>query len=192
MEQENKYRNRIWTIPNILSFFRLCLVPIIVWLYCFQKEYMWTAVVLLISGASDIADGFIARHFGMSSELGKALDPVADKMTQGITFFCLFTRWHAMIILPLLMVGKEVVMGITGFLARESTGKFHGAEWHGKLNTVLFYITIFTHVVWPDIPIGISNTSIAVCAVMMLLSLLLYGIRNVRLIKEGTKEHIEK
>ena len=79
MEREN----RVYTIPNLLTFFRLCLIPILVWLYCAEENLLWTAAVLLLSGLTDVADGFIARQFHMGSKLGEVLDPVADKLTQG-------------------------------------------------------------------------------------------------------------
>ena len=74
------YKNKILTVPNVLSAFRLLLVPALAWLYLVRKDYSATAWVLLLSGATDIADGFIARRFGMVSDLGKALDPIADKV----------------------------------------------------------------------------------------------------------------
>ena len=92
--QKKPSEKRILTIPNILSFFRLCLIPLFVWLYCVKKDYMWTAIVLLLSGATDMADGYIARRFQMVSALGKVLDPIADKLTQGAMLLCLFTRFQ--------------------------------------------------------------------------------------------------
>lgn len=80
---QRSYQNKILTIPNVLSFFRLCLIPVIIWMYCSKRDYVRTAVILLLSGATDILDGFIARRFNMVSDLGKVLDPVADKLTQG-------------------------------------------------------------------------------------------------------------
>ena len=79
---ENKYKNKILTIPNILSFFRLCLIPVIVWLYIGRENYFWTLVILIPSGITDIVDGIIARKCNMISDFGKAFDPIADKLTQ--------------------------------------------------------------------------------------------------------------
>lgn len=74
-------KDQILTIPNLLSIVRLCLIPLIIWLYCVKKDYTLAVIVILISGATDIVDGFIARHFNMVSDFGKILDPVADKLT---------------------------------------------------------------------------------------------------------------
>lgn len=69
-------KDRVFTIPNILSFFRICLIPFIVWLYAIRKGYSMAGYMLLLSGATDIADGFIARKYQMTSDLGKILDPI--------------------------------------------------------------------------------------------------------------------
>ena len=75
-------KDQIFTIPNLLSIIRLILIPIIVWLYCEKQNYNAAVAVIVVSGATDITDGFIARHFNMVSDFGKILDPVADKLTQ--------------------------------------------------------------------------------------------------------------
>ena len=76
-------KENVLTIPNLLSLFRLLLIPVIVWLYCVRQDYRWTIVALAVSGLSDILDGIIARKFNMVSDLGKILDPCADKLTPG-------------------------------------------------------------------------------------------------------------
>ena len=74
--------NRIITVPNLLSFFRLCLIPVIIWSYCVKKNPLLAGEILLLSGLTDLADGYIARRFHRISNLGKILDPVADKLTR--------------------------------------------------------------------------------------------------------------
>ena len=100
---ENRYQNKIITIPNILSFFRLCLIPVIVWQYTVNNNYTLSLWILALSGLTDIADGIIARKFGMISNFGKAFDPVADKQTQIAVLFCLVTRFPIMW-LPLVLL----------------------------------------------------------------------------------------
>lgn len=68
-------KNQILTIPNLLSVVRLALIPVIVWLYSYEKNYYAAIGVILLSGATDIIDGWIARHFNMISDFGKAIDP---------------------------------------------------------------------------------------------------------------------
>ena len=103
-------QSKILTIPNLLSFFRLCLIPVFMWLYCVERNYLWTGIILIISGLTDTVDGIIARKFNMISDLGKVLDPIADKVTQAAMLFCLLTRFPLMIAPLALMVVKEFFM----------------------------------------------------------------------------------
>ena len=180
-------QNKILTIPNMLSFFRLCLIPVIMWLYCVEDNYLWAGIVLIVSGITDTVDGFVARHFHMTSDLGKVLDPVADKLTQAAMLFCLLTRFPLMI-LPLgIMVLKEFFMGVTGLMVIQKTGKVFGADWHGKVTTWLLYAMMILHVFWYNIPAVLSRVLIAACVVMMLISLVLYGRHNLKALREDRK-----
>lgn len=181
---ENNATNKILTIPNILSFCRICMIPIFVWLYCVKENHIWTGCILILSGVTDTVDGFIARHFHMISDLGKILDPVADKLTQAAMLFCLLTRFPLMMIPLVLLVLKEIFMGVTGALVIKKTGNVFGANWHGKVSTCLLYAMMILHVFWYNIPDLVSNFMIAVCVLMMLVSLILYGYRNVQVLKE--------
>ena len=130
--QQEENLNKIFTIPNILSFFRLILIPVLIWSYVLKKDYVATGWILLLSGLTDIADGFIARRFHMISNLGKILDPVADKLTQATMLFCLFTRFQYMILPLVLMAFKELYMAVSSCLIMKKTGKVTGADWHGN------------------------------------------------------------
>lgn len=183
-------KNKILTIPNILSFFRLALIPIFVWAYCGAEQYGLTAALLVISGVTDVLDGFIARRFNMISDLGKALDPVADKLTQLAMLFCLVTRFPLMLVPLIVLLVKEIASGIMGLLVIRKTGAVHGAVWHGKVTTVLLYLTMVVHVLWYKIPELASDCMIIACVGMMLLSLVLYSLRNVRLIRTAKEREV--
>ena len=182
-------QSRILTIPNLLSLFRLCLIPVFMWLYCVEKNYLWTGIVLIISGLTDTVDGIIARKFNMISDLGKVLDPIADKVTRAAMLFCLLTRFPLMIAPLALMVVKEFFMGVTGLMVIQKTGKVFGADWHGKVNTWLLYAMMILHVFWYNIPDIVSKVLIGICVVMMLISLVLYGRHNLKALREtGTEK----
>ncbi len=182
-------QSRILTIPNLLSLFRLCLIPVFMWLYCVEKNYLWTGIVLIISGLTDTVDGIIARKFNMISDLGKVLDPIADKVTQAAMLFCLLTRFPLMIAPLALMVVKEFFMGVTGLMVIQKTGKVFGADWHGKVNTWLLYAMMILHVFWYNIPDIVSKVLIGICVAMMLISLVLYGRHNLKALREtGTEK----
>lgn len=179
-----KYHNKIITIPNILSFFRLSLIPVIVWLYCFKKDYFLTTFILVISGITDIADGIIARRFGMVSDFGKAFDPIADKLTQIVTLLCLVTRYHHMIIPLVILTVKEILAAVLNMITIKRTGEVMGSVWHGKLNTVLLYSMILIHLIWFTIPRLVSDILIGICTAVMLFSAVLYNLRSIRVLKK--------
>ena len=180
-------RKQIFTIPNLLSFLRLCMIPLIIWLYCSQENYALTAAMLVLSGITDTVDGFIARRFNMVTDIGKALDPIADKLTQASVMFCLLTRFQMMLIPLLLLIFKELCNGITSLVVIKKTGKVCGADWHGKVCTWLLYAMMFLHIVWFDIPREWSTVLISICVIMMTVSFGLYMIRNYKML---TKEVI--
>ena len=186
--EEKEYQHKILTIPNLLSILRILMIPLFVWLYVGKQDYWGTAIVLLLSGVTDTLDGFIARRFHMISDVGKALDPIADKLTQIAMLACLLTRFP-LILLPLLvLVVKEVTDGVMGLVILKKTGEVHSADWHGKVTTTLLYATMILHVIWFDIPHALSVGLLLLCTGMLILSFILYLIRNTRLVQAATEE----
>ena len=182
---EQNTRKQLFTIPNLLSLLRLCMIPLIIWLYCTQKNYALTAVVLVLSGLTDMVDGYIARRFNMVTDLGKALDPVADKLTQASVMFCLLSRFRMMLVPLLLLIFKEVCNGVMSLVVIKKTGKVCGADWHGKVCTWLLYAMMFLHIVWFDISREWTTALISICVIMMTVSFALYMVRNYKML---TKE----
>lgn len=193
MNGNNDSKNRIFTIPNVISMFRLLLIPFFIWAYAGLRNNLLTVILLAVSGLSDVLDGFIARRFNMVSDLGKALDPLADKLTQIAMLFCLVFRYKYMLIPLILLTVKEFIAGTTGIAVIKATNKVRSAEWHGKLATLTLYTMLLLHLVWPivtgaDIPRTVSVISVAVTTAAVLLSFVLYTARNVRLIRSSKKE----
>ena len=182
------YQNKIITIPNILSFFRICLIPVIVWLYNVKQDYLWTLFILLLSAVTDIVDGIIARKCNMISDFGKAFDPVADKLTQMAMLFCLVSRFPYMMIPFVLLVVKEVFTGITALITIKRTNTVKGAVWHGKLTTIALYSMMAIHLLWYNIPRTVSLILVGICIGIMLMSFILYAIQNIKAIKNGIFE----
>ncbi len=180
--QKTDIKKQILTIPNVLSVFRLALIPVIVVLYVVYRNYTATTLLLALSGLTDVADGFIARRFNMVSDLGKAIDPVADKLTQVAMLVCLVTRFHLMALPLALLLIKEFFAGVTGLMMIKKTHSVHSAKWHGKLTTVLLYSTMLLHLLWVDIPSPVSSATILACTAMILISAVLYGISNLKVL----------
>ncbi|MDE7053346.1 MAG: CDP-alcohol phosphatidyltransferase family protein [Oscillospiraceae bacterium] len=174
---------RIVTVPNLLSAFRILLIPVIVWLYCGRADYPLAACVLVLSGMTDVADGFIARRFHMVSDLGKVLDPIADKLTQTAMLGCLLTRFDTVWWLLGVLVAKETAMAVMGLLVIRRTGGVYSAAWHGKLAACVLYAVIFTHIVWYGIPRLWSVSLVWLGVAAVLISLGLYVMDNLRRIQ---------
>jgi len=178
---------KILTIPNIITLLRICLIPVIMKLYCADRDYVGAAIAIAASGLTDVVDGIIAREFDMVSDFGKALDPVADKLTQFAVMICLVTRFKLMLIPAVLIAVKELVTGIMSLAAVRKSGTVEGAVWHGKLNTVLLYVVMILHVIWIDIPTAVSAVLIILCTVMMLISAVMYFNRNMKVLRRERK-----
>ena len=150
MEKKTDYLfKNVWTIPNLLSFIRILLIPVFAVLFLNEK-LIWAVVVLAISGLSDLFDGKIARRFNQVSELGKILDPIADKLTQGTIAILLFWKFfqaenktlHMFAWVFLLFIVKELVMLIGGALMIGYGIHPGAAEIFGKAATMVFYLVM--------------------------------------------------
>lgn len=178
-------RNKnIFTIPNILSIFRLLLLPVIVYTYMNQKDYVLTGVILVVSGITDLLDGYIARTFHMMSDLGKILDPVADKATQAVVLLCLVTRFRWLVIPFICIVVKELFMSCIGMMVIKKTGEVHGALWHGKVATFMLDFMIIVHIVFYNISSTLSIVLTILSTLLILLSFYLYAKENINILKK--------
>lgn len=188
------YKNKIITIPNILSLFRLFLIPVIIFCYFIsQTNGHWYALIVFgVSALTDILDGIIARKYNMISDVGKILDPMADKLTQLALALCLAIEYYVIIPLLILLVIKDFIIGLTGLIATKKSNIVNGADWHGKLNTVLLFIVMAIHLVWLDLPFWLSLTSVCISMAMMVVTLTLYTIRNVKQYKDAKKAELEQ
>lgn len=170
-------KNKVFTIPNILSFIRILLVPIIVWAY-FNSKRTITALIILFSGLTDVVDGYIARHYNMITPLGKALDPIADKLTLLFTFICVCINNPIIGVLIVIFLLKEVFMTIQGLLIIKYTGTTYSAKWYGKAVTVILYAVVLTHVLWVNISFNVSIILVIVSSLSIIISLVLYTMMN--------------
>ena len=168
-------RKDIFTIPNGLSLLRLLLVPIIVWLYAKKQNYPVSIALIAVSGLSDIADGYLARRFNWVSDVGKVLDPLADKLTQCALIVCLLSRHAWMWGLIGLFIAKESLMALWGYHALQMDGSVNSAKWYGKVCTVVLYTTMGLLILWPSMPGALANALILLCGGFMALSLVMYG-----------------
>lgn len=191
------YSHKIVTIPNGLSLIRLILISVIVWAYCFLENNYLTFAILLISGLTDMVDGFIARKFNMTSDVGKILDPIADKLTQLAIFFCLMTnfyrykltvKFYVFLIMFSLLIVKEVVQGIDGLVLTKKCQKIYSASWFGKITSGAIFITTVIHLLWQKIPNRLTIVLGCLTMCFMIFATVMYILRNHFLIKEAENE----
>ena len=124
------WKKEIFTIPNLLSLFRLVLIPVYIILYLNATDaadYILAAAILAVSCITDMIDGKIARHFNLISTVGKILDPVADKATQFSLIICLALKYPVLWYLVALFVIKEGFMLIAGGLRLKKGKMLKGA-----------------------------------------------------------------
>lgn len=140
-------------IPNILTVIRILMVPVFIYTYLHvSPEYAYVPVcMLLFSGLTDIADGYIARHFNMITPLGRFLDPVADKLTIVSVIVCLSLRHSILWALVGIYAIKEITLALIGLARLKSWRNSIAAKWYGKASTVLLYILMLTVMLFPAI-----------------------------------------
>lgn len=177
----------ILTIPNLLTCIRILLIPIIISLYAYGYDVAAVSIILL-SAATDIADGIIARKCNMISDLGKFIDPVADKLTQGVICICLASKHPKMWILIAVLLIKETLMFLMGCLVLRFTDTVAGAKWYGKACTVITESIIMLFVLWSGIPNSVANILIDICITSILISFILYAQFYAKLLKNKLHE----
>ncbi len=149
------WKKEIFTIPNLLSLFRLLLIPAYVVIYLNAKDaadYYLAAGILAVSCLTDLIDGKIARHFNMISSLGKLLDPVADKATQFTLIICLAMKYTVLWYLVGLFVLKESFQLIAGGINYRKGRMLKGALISGKICTTVLFISLIVMVMLPELP----------------------------------------
>lgn len=136
-------------IPNILSTIRLLLVGVFIYLFV-QKQYLWAMIVYLAAFGTDVLDGYLARRNNWISNVGKVLDPLADKLMLIAVLSCFYAVGEIPLYILLIVVAKDVLMIIIGaFLFTKDVVVY--ADWFGKIATGLFLTAIiltFVHLIW--------------------------------------------
>lgn len=176
---------KIITIPNILSLIRLSMIPYIIWFYVFEDRPIVAAIIIVLSGITDVVDGFIARKFHMESDLGKVLDPIADKLTQIATMVCLVFNFSYILIPLSLLIVKEISTGVLGLIEVRITKKPTSARWHGKLATASLYLMMAFHLFWPNLPKQLSIALVVLNVICIMITFILYSMQRLKTITES-------
>ena len=141
MPQNKANASRIITVPNGMSVLRILLVPVFAAFYL-NGNLPAAVTTLVISGLTDMLDGLIARRFNQITDLGKMLDPFADKLTQGVVALCIAIRFPSIRPLLLLFILKELLMLSCAVVLLKKHKRPCAAKWYGKVATVMFYMSV--------------------------------------------------
>ncbi|MBC8584939.1 CDP-alcohol phosphatidyltransferase family protein [Youxingia wuxianensis] len=177
-----------FNIPNSLSVMRILLIPVFLWTYLTAsgpEDYYIAAGILVFSGLSDTVDGFIARRFHMITQLGKILDPMADKLTLASVICALWIRKPQWWPLYALLIAKDVLMLLGGIRLMKKNITIEGAKWFGKLSTVMFYVIMVIIIARPDLPDTNILVMLMVLALFMIFSFARYCFLFLRMIRSS-------
>ncbi len=185
----------ILTIPNILSYLRILLIPPFMCLFL-KGKYIESAIVIVLSGLSDCIDGFLARRLNQITQLGKMLDPVADKLTLIAVAICLSILEPMIFPVVTILALKDILMMIGASVLLKKHIMPVASAWYGKVGTVCFYVSVAAIVVFEMI-LKFENFGIiafimlSVTAVIMIYSLIRYYL-IFRVLLANAKEESKK
>ena len=180
-------------VPNIISIFRICLVPVFVIAYFTDDSDIkyYAILVYFIAGLSDFLDGFIARRFNAQSKLGKLLDPLGDKLMTFTVLICITITRPILLWAVLVFFVKEILMGIGGLvLHKKAHVELPPANILGKVSTIVFYAVCIAMMLFRiSDEVAVILTSVAIC--LALIALAGYIISYIRIMKARLKTPIE-
>lgn len=164
------WKKDFFTIPNMLSLFRLVLIPVYITIYLNAKqdrEFFLAGAILAVSCLTDMIDGQIARRFNMISNIGKVLDPLADKLTQLALTICLSIKYPALRSVLLLLLIKEVFQVTVAYIMFRRGKVLPGSLLAGKVCTTVLFVSLILLVLIPNLDLRIVS-SVAIIDVVFL------------------------
>ena len=167
------WKKEILTIPNLLSFFRLILIPVYIVIYLRARDvrdYIIAGTILAVSCLTDMVDGKIARKFNMITTFGKFLDPLADKLTQFSLLLCLAVRYPVLWPVFVLFVLKELFQLFAGILTARHGYILKGALISGKVCTTVLFISLVSMVLFHNMDSSIVSIIAMVDGVFLMVA----------------------
>ena len=169
------------SIPNLISIGRIFLMPLFVVMYG-RGNVMGAMGVLLLSAASDVLAGAIARRCNMETALGRALDPIADKLIQAAMMLCALSRSPSVWLLLGLHLLRELSLGAMSLYVLRVTGHVYGAKWYGKLCTLCIYTVMICALALPQVPNHMIDAGVLLCGILVAFCLCAYMINFQRIL----------
>ncbi len=161
-------------VPNILTTIRLFLVPLFVAVFFSEHEmHTFAALIFLIASATDVADGYIARRFNITSRWGQLMDPLADKCMQLAVLVSLFIAGQVPVWFLVILACKELMM-VAGSIFLYSRKTYVKANIFGKANTVFVFLVMTLFLLMPNMSVEMKNALLGASALLTLLAFVNY------------------
>ena len=143
-------------------------------------------MVIIAAGLTDFFDGRIARKYNMITDLGRIIDPVADKLMQFAMLIALIYSVKNMYILIIYLIIKEVTLALAGLIAMNTIQRrLNGAKWYGKVCTAVLYVIMLVLVAFPQLDIHIQDIMLIICAAAITLSFIMYAGLYIKMFKDS-------
>ncbi|MEN8239557.1 MAG: CDP-alcohol phosphatidyltransferase family protein [Actinomycetota bacterium] len=131
----------LWNVPNVISLVRLALIPVFIWLVAIA-EYGWAGVLLAVIGSTDWIDGYLARRLGQVTEVGKFLDPLADRLAVIVAVIAGLISSVLPAPFAIALIIREILIGIGAMYGWSKGVSKLDVRWLGKAATLLLYVSI--------------------------------------------------
>lgn len=118
---------------------RFVLIPFFFYGYV-EKNFLLAAILFFVAGITDVLDGIIARKFNMTTDLGKIIDPLADKLMHICAIALLAYEFHQLIFLLVILCVKEILQIIGGLKLMKDKMDIMPSKWYGKINTAILFV----------------------------------------------------
>lgn len=179
-----KNMKAIFSIPNILCYIRILLIPLLLFLYINMNSYILSFILLVFMELTDLLDGYIARKFHLVTTLGKVVDPLADKLLQFSLIIMLLSRYPQSIYLLIFFIIKEGICSIFSIYTCYKTKVVDGAQIYGKISTVVFYLSALILIFWKNISTQIVNLLILVTIIFLVYACIAYVNYYLRILRK--------
>jgi len=170
-------------LPNFLTLIRLLLIPVFAY-FLYNEQYTTAVILFILSGVTDVLDGYIARKYSLVTSWGKFADPLADKLTQ-VTALVILTIMHKIPWVVVVVIAiKESFMALGGLLIYRRKKFVVQSDWYGKMATVIFYVAVAAIIIL-DINSMYNNIFIGIAVLSALFAFFMYLLTYIRINKSS-------
>lgn len=179
----------IWLAPNLLSLFRLLLaLPILIIFINYNNlegANYYILLIIMVAFLSDLLDGFVARKLNCVSELGKIIDPIADKTLTAIIVISMWYYEYFSDIFLLIIVARDLLILVSGIIVSKKIGYVIPSDYIGKSTIFSIGLLIIFKLSFNNAPGIINNLLSAIVIILAIISLINYFIKGIKILKSN-------